>query len=126
VYTLPELRALYEVIFRIRPGLRAGADFLRSNLAWAAQSIRNNRDPVELRHKLTERATRPAVGNKLIHSPGTCLIREWQGQTHEVSILDTGYLWQGNKYRSLSRIAREITGAHWSGPRFFGLQEPGQ
>ena len=124
--TSPELRALYEQIFRIRPGPRAGADFIRSNIAWAAQSIQDNRDPLELRTELTDKATRPSVGSRLGHRPGTCLIREWQGQTHEVTVLDTGYLWQGEKYRSLSRIAREITGAHWSGPRFFGLQEPGQ
>jgi hypothetical protein len=124
-YTPPELRALYEEIFRIRPGPRAGADFMRNNIAWAAQSIRDNRDPLELRTELTDKATRPSVGSRLGHRPGTCLIREWQGQTYEVTVLDTGYLWQGEKYRSLSRIAREITGAHWSGPRFFGLQEPG-
>jgi Protein of unknown function (DUF2924) len=53
--------------------------------------------------------------------PGTRLIREWHGQSHTVVILINGVEWQGRHYRSLSIVAREISGAHWSGPRFFGL-----
>jgi hypothetical protein len=53
--------------------------------------------------------------------PGTRLVREWNGQTHTVLVLPDGVEWRGQRYRSLSVVAREITGAHWSGPRFFGL-----
>jgi hypothetical protein len=53
--------------------------------------------------------------------PGTRLVREWNGQTHTVLVLPNGVEWRGQRYRSLSVVAREITGAHWSGPRFFGL-----
>ena len=53
--------------------------------------------------------------------PGTRLVREWHGVTHTVLVLDDGVEWQGRRYRSLSLVAREITGARWSGPRFFGL-----
>jgi hypothetical protein len=53
--------------------------------------------------------------------PGTQLIREWRGTTHRVMILDEAYLYKDERYGSLSEIARKITGAHWSGPRFFGL-----
>jgi Protein of unknown function (DUF2924) len=52
--------------------------------------------------------------------PGTRLVREWQGRVHEVIVLDDGFLWKGHRYRSLSEIARLITGTRWSGPRFFG------
>jgi hypothetical protein len=52
---------------------------------------------------------------------GGRLLREWNGVTHVVEVTDVGFIWKGTTYRSLSRIAREITGAHWSGPRFFGL-----
>jgi hypothetical protein len=55
--------------------------------------------------------------------PGTRLVREWHGVTHTVVILADGVEWCGQRYRSLSVVAREITGAHWSGPRFFGLNE---
>jgi len=54
--------------------------------------------------------------------PGTKLLREWQGKVHEVLALEDGqFAYAGRSYRSLTTIAREITGAHWSGPRFFGL-----
>lgn len=53
--------------------------------------------------------------------PGGRLLREWNGVTHVVEVTGDGYHWNGECYRSLSAIAREITGAHWSGPRFFGL-----
>ena len=53
--------------------------------------------------------------------PGARLIREWNGVTHTVDVIDNGFEWQHERYGSLSEIAREITGARWSGPRFFGL-----
>ena len=53
--------------------------------------------------------------------PGTRLVREWNGVTHTVDVTDLGLEWRGKRYGSLSEIAREITGARWSGPRFFGL-----
>ena len=55
--------------------------------------------------------------------PGTRLLREWQGRTYEVVVLDDGFFWQGTHYRSLSAIARKITGTPWSGPLFFGLKQ---
>ena len=54
--------------------------------------------------------------------PGTRLMREWRGRTHGVLVLDDGFSWQGTRYRSLSAIARKITGTAWSGPLFFGLK----
>lgn len=53
--------------------------------------------------------------------PGTRLVREWNGETHTVLVHADGVEWRGKRYRSLSMVAREISGAHWSGPRFFGL-----
>lgn len=53
--------------------------------------------------------------------PGTRLLREWNGRQHFVDVVDGGFVFDGKAYRSLSAIARRITGAHWSGPRFFGL-----
>jgi hypothetical protein len=54
--------------------------------------------------------------------PGTRLVREWQGQTYDVLVLDDGFSWENTRYRSLSAIARKITGTAWSGPLFFGLK----
>src|SRR5260370_14843772 len=53
--------------------------------------------------------------------PGTRLVREWQGRTYEVLVLDDGFSWQGTSYRSLSAVAGKITGTARSGPLFFGL-----
>jgi hypothetical protein len=55
--------------------------------------------------------------------PGTRLIREWNGKTHVVEVIERGFLWNGDPYQSLSAIARAITGARWSGPRFFDLRD---
>ena len=64
-----------------------------------------------------------SVSATLLPKPGAKFLREWQGKTHEVLILANGqFAFDGKAYRSLSVIAREITGAHWSGPRFFGLK----
>src|SRR6266851_6947919 len=54
--------------------------------------------------------------------PGTRLLREWGGKTHTVIVLDDGFEYEGERHQSLTQIARRITGAHWSGPRFFGLR----
>ena len=54
--------------------------------------------------------------------PRTRLMREWQGRTYDVLVLDDGFSWQNTRYRSLSAIARKITGTAWSGPLFFGLK----
>jgi hypothetical protein len=53
--------------------------------------------------------------------PGAKLMREWHGRTHVVVVTDTGFDYAGSRYKSLTQIAKLITGAHWSGPRFFGL-----
>ena len=55
--------------------------------------------------------------------PGTRLMREWQGRTYEVVVLDDGFSWQGTRCKSLSAVARKITGTAWSGPLFFGLKQ---
>lgn len=54
-------------------------------------------------------------------NPGSRLVRVWNGKTHQVDVLENGFIWNEHHFRSLSAIARKITGARWSGPRFFGL-----
>ena len=70
--------------------------------------------------------TRPSVTRSINDLPaGTKLVREWGGQTHEVTVLANGawFQYQGQTYKTLSKVAKVITGAHWSGPRFFGLHK---
>ncbi len=71
--------------------------------------------------KVAPDSSRPTV----TLSPGTRLIREWNGQTIAVEVTEAGFVWKDRRYRSLSEIARAVTGAHWSGPRFFGLNRLG-
>jgi hypothetical protein len=61
-------------------------------------------------------------GNRVTN--GTVLVREWHGATHQVTVTEKGMLYRGKLFRSLSEVAREITGTRWSGPLFFGLRTP--
>ncbi len=54
--------------------------------------------------------------------PGTQYVREWNGRTYQVEVLEQGFRMDGREYGSLTAIAKKITGANWSGPRFFGLK----
>ena len=71
-------------------------------------------DPARMRRRI---AARPVTGTRLM--------REWRGVEHHVTVLDDGFEYQGCRYKSLSVIARTITGTRWSGPAFFGLRKPG-
>ena len=55
--------------------------------------------------------------------PGTRLVREWQGETHKITVIEDGFLYNAQRYKSLSEVARLITGTRWSGPLFFGLKK---
>lgn len=65
-------------------------------------------------------ATGPALPRL---SPGTVLVREWNGVPYAVTVTDDGFLWDGRRYASLSAVASAITGVHWNGARFFKLDE---
>lgn len=113
--------------FRSNPPDRIRRDLLELGIAWKLQekALGGLKKAVaaELRN-LAETLTRTGEvsGAKLPRlKPGVRIVREWGGMTHEVTVTDNGFLWEGKNWASLSAIAREITGAHWSGPRFFGL-----
>ena len=86
---------------------------------WARQSLAGA--PANSRPSDREEGTSKPAEPRL--KPGARLVREWRGRTHTVMTLDDGFEFEGRLYRSLTQIAREITGAHWSGPRFFGLKD---
>jgi len=69
----------------------------------------------------TSDATAPTLPRRGPILPGTRFVREWNGRTIAVTATEGGFEWDGETFRSLSEIARKVTGAHWSGPRFFGL-----
>ena len=97
--------------------------FLRRFLAFEAQARRFGGLPKRFLADLDRQADGKAARLDAALKPGGRLLREWNGVTHAVEVIDEGFRWNGRTYRSLSAVARAITGARWSGPRFFGLQE---
>jgi DUF2924 family protein len=127
-----ELRILWEREFAAKPPPSLGRDILALGIAYARQERRYGglAKPVakEL-DRLSARMLRdgatdaPQLPTTPLPRIGTILVREWHGTTHHVTMTDGGFLWNGNIHRSLSSIARAITGTKWNGPRFFGLRE---
>ena len=93
----------------------------RRFLAFELQARRSGGLPPALLARLNRIAAGEARKATPRIKPGARLLRAWNGTTHVVDVLPDGYLWNGARHRSLSAIARAITGARWSGPRFFGL-----
>src|ERR1700730_5036972 len=81
-----------------------------------------------VRRHLMQGANKPATPELSPHLPslrpraGTVLVRDWGGVTHQAKVLEDGILFRSRRYKSLSEVARVITGARWSGPLFFGVK----
>ncbi len=102
------------------------ADLLARGIAYFLQERSLGRMCAATRRELDRHVRIRATGNPeptVSLNAGSRLARDWHGRTHHVLILDDGYLYDDRRYDSLSAIAREITGAAWSGPRFFGLRQ---
>ncbi|RYG88510.1 MAG: DUF2924 domain-containing protein [Alphaproteobacteria bacterium] len=103
-------------------------DILRRALAEAVQmKASSGLGSTQPDRRLAKAAARHRMGHKpkvrtATFKPGSTLVREWQGRRHEVEVIAGGYLWNGEKHASLSKVARLITGVRWNGPRFFGLR----
>lgn len=100
------------------------ATFLLRALAWHYQMARLKKGGANGVGRLHRELQRSAASSTKKESltPGTRLLREWQGQTHHVTVLVKGFEYADKHYRSLTAISRHITGTAWSGPQFFGLR----
>ena len=121
------LRAAWRAAFKSVPPRAAHREFLVRLLAYelqvrASRGLRKSSLKAfsEFEQAKNSSAEPTAVETRL--SAGTHLLRQWGGSTHEVMVMECGYAYRGRSYASLSEIARCITGARWSGPRFFGLR----
>ena len=136
--TLPtaELKARWSTLYGSDPP-RFNRQFLIKRLAYRIQEIAYGGLPEEVTGRLNDLldaegydeiglkvpGRKPARTDAAGHPvPGTVLIREWNGERHEVTALTKGFEYRGIPYRSLSAIARKITGTQWNGPLFFGLR----
>lgn len=125
---LPELRTEWRRLYRKPPPHRLSRDLLVRGVAYKIQEAVHGglSKPTVRRLKILSDQSASGARGKLerqaAFKPGTKLLRQWNGTTHEVQVLADGFEWRGQTYASLSKIAKAITGAHWSGPRFFGLR----
>jgi hypothetical protein len=116
-----DLLRLWATVMKAPPPRQVSMPFLRRFLAFELQARQYGGLAPGFLEKLAEAARSDARQPKKKLARGARLLREWNGETHVVDVTEAGFVWRGHTYRSLSVIARTITGAHWSGPRFFGL-----
>ena len=124
--TAQQLREEWRRLYRAQPP-RLSRDLLVRSLAYRIQELAQGRLSKAAQRLLANLGREMAAKGAITLAaethvrPGTRLIREWRGKTHAVLVLDDGFAFEGKTYSSLTRVAHLITGAHWSGPRFFGL-----
>ena len=116
--SLHELRAEWQRRYGEPPRHRA-ADLLRRVLAWRIQADVHGGLDATTRRMLEKDHSEVKVSA----TPGMRLAREWAGRRHEVCVIESGVVYEGCTYGSLSEVARHITGQRWNGPRFFGLRQ---
>jgi Protein of unknown function (DUF2924) len=125
--SLDELRGAWRRLYHRDPP-RISRDLLVLGIAYRLQEIKHGGlGKATLRKLQTLARTLRTTGRvgptpSLSLKPGARLLREWRGRTHTVTVTEDGFEYAGTNYPSLTKIARKITGAHWSGPRFFALQ----
>ena len=126
--SIRELKQRWRSLYRSEPPLRVSRELLIRAVACRIQEQALGGLKPSTRRLLERLAGDARVGRPLTLlscappvSAGTLLVRDWEGITHEVQVLDRGVLYKRKRYRSLSEVARLITGSRWSGPLFFGL-----
>jgi hypothetical protein len=124
-----DLKRQWRVLFGIEPPRRISRDLLIRAVAYRIQeNVLGGLKPSTRR--LLAKVAAAASARRLIAvtaqptlRPGTVLLREWHGTEHQVVVRKDGVVFQGKTYKSLSEVARRITGTNWSGPLFFGLKQ---
>ncbi len=120
------LRNEWRRLYQTSPPKRLSRDILLRGITYRLQELTHGGLSKGTLRRLQRPSSEDASARRrrrpLSFKAGTRLVREWHGQTHTIVILDDGVEWRGQRYPSLSVVAREITGARWSGPRFFGLK----
>ena len=124
--TAQQLRVEWRRLHRSHPP-RLSRDLLVRTIAYRMQELAYRGLSKVTQRKLVTLAKELETNGSIVYDPnphikpGARLVREWRGRTHTVVVTETGFEYAGKTYSSLTKIAQAITGAHWSGPRFFGL-----
>ena len=128
-FSFIKLKKTFALLYGKPPPKTSSHGFLIANIAYRMQETNQGSLSTKTKNKLTKIAkeldrnpTYDPVPKQDIRA-GTRLIREWQGDVHEVTVREDGFVYRGQRYRSLSKIATEITGTKWSGLVFFGLKK---
>ncbi len=116
-----ELADLYQELLKHPPPKGLSRRLLILSIGYEMQAKRYGSRRPKKRVTLYGASATASYGYSKKLRPGTRLIREWKGKSLVVEVTEAGFVWKGRCHRSLSAVARAITGAHWSGPRFFGL-----
>ena len=124
---IDKLRERWKAIYGKAPSREIGRSFLTRAISYRLQERAYGGLKPSTSRLLARAVEETATGSSKkpqtrMAQSGTILIREWRGTAHRVTMLDNGVTFNGKRYRSLSEVAREITGSRWSGPRFFGLR----
>ena len=117
--SLTQLSLQWHTIFNFPPPIGAHSSFLTRAIEWQTQAMQLGGLAASERKALLGN-TQPLDHTATI---GSTLVRVWQSETHQVTVLADGYLYAEQRWKSLSAIARAITGTPWSGPVFFGLKK---
>lgn len=119
----PRVRLDWEVAFGSPPPPFLSVAFMRDALAYEAQCKAQGGLPPATRRALASVLEGRPVSRVAMQvaRPGAHLVRDWNGRTYQVEVIEGGYRLDGKTWSSLSAIAKHITGTTWSGPRFFGL-----
>lgn len=120
---IEQLKAHFVRLYKREIPKRVSPTFLHGNAAWGLQAEAQGHDPIKLRQELVALARKCKHSKSDQLSEGTQLVREWKGHTYLVTKTDNNYVYKGKSYKSLSAIAKIITGNHISGPKFFGLKK---
>ena len=125
-----ELVKRWRSFYRVDPAKGLTTKLLVRAVAYEMQAKRHG----GLKPSISRRLLKIALGGDIERDakvkqssglkPGARLLRDWNGVTHTVEVIESGFVWNGMSYRSLSSVAHAITGARWSGPRFFGTNGP--
>ncbi|WP_299969756.1 DUF2924 domain-containing protein [uncultured Roseobacter sp.] len=119
----PAALAQWEAVFGSPPPPYLSVPFMQKALAYEAQCKASGGLSAGTKRALKRIAKGETVATSSSSSlrPGAQLVREWNGRTYQVHVIDGGFEMDGKAWKSLSGIAKHITGTDWSGPRFFGL-----